>query len=480
MFHSLIPPSSLWLDFYALTMAQALFNDKRHDAHSVFHLYVRDIPFKGGYMITAGQEIIWDWLDQYQEHMQRDIVFLRAKNIFTDDFLKMVETTPLKVSIQSFLEGDIAFANEPILKVSGPLWQCLWLEGALLNSINSQTLFATLAARICQATRGGKVYDFGLRRAQSLGALEVARASYIGGIEATSNVLSEQVLGIPSGGTFAHAFVMSYEDEQKAYEIFAQSFPHQTTFLIDTYHSIEGLKKAIEAAKLSGITPKAIRLDSGDLAYLSKQARKLLDQAGFLDTEIMGSNDLDEYLIESILTQGAPITLWGVGTHLATSKHQSALGAVYKLGHIEERNVIKLSEQEFKISLSGDIDILRVVRDQKYDGDVLIRAADKNSLFLDGALQKDINSHRYANPLLVKKFATGTHVVLPLKDIFIHGKRVMAPESLLAKRKRVQQALNSLNEESKRLQNPHKYVVGMDQALWQDTEDTKRKAAQNI
>ncbi len=274
----------------------------------------------------------------------------------------------LKIDIDAMPEGTVAFPHEPLLRVRGPIIECQILETALLNILNFQTLIATKASRVVHAAQGDQVLEFGLRRAQGIdGALAASRAAYIGGCHATSNVLAGKLFGIPVRGTHAHSWVMSFENELEAFAAYAQAMPNNCVFLVDTYDTLEGVRNAIRIGNVlrdSGHRMVGIRLDSGDLAQLSVDARKLLDEAGFTDASIVASNDLDEKLIESLKHQGAKISIWGVGTKLVTAYDQPALGGVYKLGAIQDSDgrwvpKIKLSEQLIKTSTPGILQVRR-------------------------------------------------------------------------------------------------------------------------
>lgn len=473
---------ALWADHYALTMAQALFTDGRHNQHAIFHAYIRQNPFRGGYLISAGQNIIFQWLRDHWRFDAADIALLRRKRItdpqsgmerpvFSDAFLEMLVQARLALDIDSMKEGEIAFPHEPIMRVSGPLWQCLMVEAAILNAINSQSLFATLAARLVEAA-GGTVIDFGLRRAQALAGLESTRGAWVGGIGGTSNMLAEKYYGIPAMGTFAHALVMAYEDELDAFRAYAGAMPGHCVFLVDTYDSEEGVRRAIRACKDTGARLKGIRLDSGDLTYLSRRARTLLDEAGWRDAVIVASNDLDEETITAVRLEGAKIDIWGVGTSLATSRAQPALGAVYKLGAVDGRPVIKLSEQPAKVTLPGKLDVVRYVlyRDGKkirYDGDTIVGGDASDFVGPDGRLVRAVRSIMKDDDSRVKIFAEGTHAYCPLQPVFRGGGMVSGLETIHQARARAAESLGLLHDTHRRLKNPHIYGVGLDDGLYQ-------------
>ena len=358
---------SLLTDLYQVTMSQGYFRAGMHERSAVFHLFFRREPFGGNYAIACGLEPALQWLSEFridskQTSYLASLTGNDGKPLFSADFLKMLESTPLSLSVDAIPEGNLVFAHEPILRVSGPLWQCQWVETALLNVINFQTLIATKAARVCAAAKGDAVLEFGLRRAQGVdGALAASRAAHVGGCAATSNVEAGLRYGIPVKGTHAHSWVMSFDSELASFEAYADAMPNNCVFLVDTYDTIQGVRNAIEVAKKlreRGSEMVGVRLDSGDLAKLSIEARKLLDEAGFERAAIVASNDLDELEIERLKQGGATIAVWGVGTNLVTAKDQPALGGVYKLAAIEDESgdwqpKVKLSEQEIKTSNPG-------------------------------------------------------------------------------------------------------------------------------
>ncbi|QDT13175.1 nicotinate phosphoribosyltransferase [Planctomycetes bacterium K23_9] len=358
---------SLLTDLYQLTMGYGYWQNGMHNRRSVFHLFFRQCPFGGQYAIAAGLQTAVEWLRSF-EVSQDDVEYLATlqgndgQSLFSSEFLATLQGLRLSVDIDAVPEGTVVFAHQPLIRVTGPLWQCQWIETALLNIVNFQTLIATKAARVCDAARGDSVLEFGLRRAQGIdGALSASRAAYIGGCVATSNVLAGKIFGIPVKGTHAHSWVMSFDGEIEAFDAYADAMPNNCVFLVDTYDTIEGVKSAIEIGKRlrnTGHEMVGVRLDSGDLAQLSIAARKLLDEAGFPDASIVASNDLDEYAIFKLKTNGAKIAVWGVGTNLVTARDQPALGGVYKLAAIadDEGNwqpKVKLSEQVIKTSTPG-------------------------------------------------------------------------------------------------------------------------------
>jgi nicotinate phosphoribosyltransferase len=512
--------SAAWRDRYAITMAQAFYTNGKHDLPVTFHAYIRNTPFKGGYLVTGGQNIIREWLGKHWKFDDRDLDIMRAATVpdmktgapvrlFTDDFIEMCRGAKMELTIDAMPEGELAFPDEPIYRVHGPLWQCLLVEAAILNTMNSQSLFATLASRLVDVAEGAPILEFGLRRAQCIGGLEASRGAFLGGVAATSNDLANKYYDIPAAGTFAHALVMTYEDELTAFKEYIGAMPHNGIFLVDTYDTLEGVKKAVQACKDNGFILKGIRLDSGDLTYLSKEARKILDDAGFTKAVIAASNDLDEETIAAIKREGGKVDVWGVGTNLVTAKAQPALGGVFKLGAVFKgdlsqaeieatrqlvkqgqqphtdpdfvRNVIKLSEQAEKTTIPGELDLLRYVtyangKPVRFNGDTIIsnltrdpvKVGVNSSLAHPDVLAHDIVSVRKNDETLRKVFRANAHVYRPLVRMFDQGAAVGAEETVHDGRARAQSSLALLDSAHRRLKNPHLYVVGLEEGLYQE------------
>lgn len=369
--------SLLLTDLYQLTMAYGYWKLGLHEREAVFHIVFRKHPFSGNYAVACGLATVIDFLKNW--HFEADdIIYLRQLRqsngdpLFSDEFLDYLKTVQFSCDVDAMLEGTVVFANEPLLRIKGPLLQGQLLESILLNIINFQTLIATKASRVYQVAKGDQVIEFGMRRAQgSDGALSASRAAYIGGCDSTSNVLAGKVYDIPVRGTHAHSWVTVFPDEMAAFEAYAKVMPHNCVLLVDTYNTIQGVKNAIEVGKhlrTKGSDLEGIRLDSGDIASLSIKARKLLDDAGFTNTKIIASNNLDEYVIASMKNQGAAVSIWGVGTHLVTAYDQPALDGVYKLSALRDEQrtwqyKLKLSEQAIKISNPGIYQIRRFSKD---------------------------------------------------------------------------------------------------------------------
>lgn len=378
-------PSALHTDLYQLTMAYGYWKQGLTNHQAAFHLFYRKAPFGGSYAIVAGLQQAIEWLKAFR-FKQEDLDYLsglRGNNgeaLFEEAYLRFLGGMKFDCHIHAMPEGTIAFPNEPIIRVTGPLIQAQLIETALLNIVNFQTLIATKASRIVRAAEGDPVLEFGLRRAQGVdGALSASRASYIGGCVGTSNVLAGQQFGIPTKGTHAHSWVMAFDSEMEAFEAYATAMPNNCIFLVDTYDSIAGVHKAIRIGKSleqSGHQMVGIRLDSGELDQLSIKARELLDRAGFEKAAIVASNDLDEYTIQDLKAKGAKINTWGIGTKLVTSYDQPALGGVYKLAAIKSpdktwQNKIKLSDDLIKVSIPGIQQVRRYYQHGKMIGDIL-------------------------------------------------------------------------------------------------------------
>lgn len=344
---TLEPFSALHTDLYQLTMAQGYWKLGMHQKEAVFELFFRHPPFSGGYAVASGLQSVIEWLLHYH-FTEEDITYLsnvktsEGFKLFEPEFLQALLSLQLTIDLDAVVEGTIVFAREPLIRVTGQLWQCQLMETLLLNLINFPTLIATKASRVCKAAGNDAVIDFGLRRAQGPdGGLTASRAAFVGGATATSNVLAGMQFGIPVVGTHAHSWIMAFESELESFEAYASVMPQNSILLVDTYESIEGVKNAIKVGlnlKKQGHRLLGIRLDSGDLAALSIKARKMLDEAGFQDAKIVGSSDLDEYAITNLKKAGAKISLWGVGTRMVTGYDQPALGGVYKLMAIKDKN----------------------------------------------------------------------------------------------------------------------------------------------
>jgi nicotinate phosphoribosyltransferase len=464
---------ALLTDLYQLSMAYGYWKAGYADREAVFHLTFRKPPFRGGYAIAGGLGPAIDWLRALR-FAPDDLAYLATipdrtgAPLFPSDFLDYLAKFEFRCTVDAIPEGSVVFAHEPLVRVIGPILQAQLIETALLTIINFQTLVATKASRVVAAARGAPVLELGLRRAQGLdGGLAASRAAYLGGVAATSNVLAGKRFGIPVRGTHAHSWVMFHGDELAAFRAFADAMPGNCTLLVDTYDTLAGVRHAIEVGhelRARGGALAAIRVDSGDLAHLSIEARALLDAAGLHDVRIIASNDLDEHLMHSLHDQGARIDSWGVGTQLVTAFDQPALGGVYKLGAVRDapggpwRHVIKLSEQPIKISNPGVLAVRRLRRGSELVGDVIYdREAGCSGAVL----------HPLENP------AEAPHA--PVHDRFDdllvtyldRGQLARAPDDLASARARAASELASLSARTKRFHNPQPYPVGLDRSLFE-------------
>jgi nicotinate phosphoribosyltransferase len=473
-----LPPSipkqslSLLTDFYQLTMCFGYWKKNLHQDEAVFHLFFRRTPFRGGFTVAAGLESVINYLENFRFEAE-DLDYLATlrgpdeENYFEQGFLDYLSQLKFTGEIDAVPEGTVVFPYEPLLRIQAPLIQCQLLESPLLNLINFPTLIATKAARICLAAQGEKVLEFGLRRAQGIdGALTASRSAYIGGCHSTSNVLAGKLFNIPVGGTHSHSWVMVFDDELEAFQAYAEVLPNNCIFLVDTYDTIAGVKKAIEVGKWlkqQGKIFLGIRLDSGDLAELSIKSRHLLDQAGFQEAVIVASNELDETLISELKRQGAQINVWGVGTNLITAKDQPALDGVYKLSAIRKpgqawKYKLKLSEQMVKVSNPGILQVKRFSFESENIADVIynIKTDLKNDCVLVDPL--DPTKER-----VLKEGVQGRDLLQP---IFRAGACIYALPTLDKIRSFVQQELKGFSVGVKRFLNPHLYIVGMEKSLY--------------
>lgn len=466
-----MPATALLTDLYQLTMAYGYWKTGREALESVFHLSFRKHPFRGGFTVAAGLADAIDYL-RHLRFTPEDLAYLATltgqddRPLFEPDFLDHLGQLRFACDVAAVPEGTVVFPHEPLLRIRGPILQAQICETALLNLLNFQTLIATKAARVCLAARGEPVLEFGLRRAQGVdGAVTASRAAYIGGCAATSNVLAGRLYGIPVKGTHAHSWVMSFDTELDAFEAYAEALPNNCVFLVDTYDTLNGVRAAIQvgqALRSRGQRMAGIRLDSGDLAWLSVEARRLLDDAGFADAAIVASNDLDEHLIDSLKHQGARISVWGVGTKLVTAYDQPALGGVYKLSAIRRPDgtwepKVKLSEQAVKVSTPGQLQVRRFQGEEGFLADGIYD--------LERGAPPDFTLVDPLDPTRRKVFAAGASFEDLLVPIFERGELVYEPPALADIRARAQRQLTRCHEGLKRLVNPHQYPVGLELGL---------------
>ncbi len=469
---------TLLTDLYELTMMQGYFKTQENDT-VVFDVFFRANPNNGGYSIMAGLEQVIQYIKNLN-FTYEDVDYLRGLGIFSEDFLQYLSGFHFSGSIYAIPEGTVIFPKEPLLKVVAPIMEAQLVETAILNIINHQSLIATKASRVVYAAQGDGIMEFGLRRAQGPDAgLYGARAAIIGGCVGTSNVLAGQMFDVPVMGTHAHSWIMSFKDEYTAFKEYAALYPNACTLLVDTYDTLKsGVPNAIrvfQEMRDAGIQPKSygIRLDSGDLAYLSKKARKMLDDAGFTDAVIAASNDLDELLIHDLKIQGAAITSWGVGTNLITSKDCPSFGGVYKLAAIKNSDgefvpKIKISENTEKITNPGNKTIFRV-----YDKETGKMRADL-ICFADETFDESEDLLLFDPNATWKKtrLEGGSYYMREiLKPVFINGECIYHSPSVKEIAAYCKQEKATLWDETMRLFNPHKVYVDLSQKLY----DTKAK-----
>ncbi|WP_413363831.1 nicotinate phosphoribosyltransferase [Lysinibacillus sp. 3P01SB] len=459
---------TLHTDLYQINMAESYWADGIHNRKAVFELYFRKLPFGNGYAIFAGLERMLDYLRNFR-FTESDLAYLREELGYKEDFLAYLKDVRFTGSMYSMAEGELVFANEPIVRIEAPLVEAQLVETALLNIVNFQTLIATKASRIKQVLKDEVAMEFGTRRAQEMdAALWGARAAVIGGFESTSNVRAGKMFGIPVSGTHAHALVQAYKSDYEAFHSYAKRH-HDCVFLVDTYNTLKsGVPTAIQVAKELGdkINFIGIRLDSGDIAFLSKEARKMLDEAGFPNAKIIVSNDLDEYTILNLKAQGARVDMWGIGTKLITAYDQPALGAVYKMVAIENENgvmedTIKISANAEKVTTPGLKRVYRIINktNGKSEGDY-IAMADENPQE-EEHLKMFHPVHTFVSKFVTNFEAKNLHIEA-IKD----GEIVYENPSLLEMRQYAFENLELLWDEYKRAMNPEEYPVDLSQKCW--------------
>ena len=469
----------LLTDLYQLTMAQGYWECGKADTQACFHMFFRDYPFNGGYAVACGMAQLADLVDGFT-FSEDDLEYLASipapggGMLFKPEFIDYLRDFKLSVDIEAVAEGEIVFPYEPLVRVTGPIMECQLLETALLNCVNFETLIATKAARVCMAAEA-PVAEFGLRRAQgAAGGVWASRAAVVVGCASTSNVLAGKLFDLPVSGTHAHSWVMSFPDELSAFRAYAKAFPTNCVLLVDTYDVAQGIKNAITVGlemRERGEKLTGIRIDSGDLSWLAKMARTMLDEAGLTDCGIVLSNDLDEYTIRSIRDEGAQVMSWGVGTKLATAYDQPSLGGVYKLSATRENGEsawidhVKISESSAKLTTPGVLNVRRyyfedgrIAGDMVFDTNAAVNEGEVIVDPMDGLRRKDLSGK------------TWRELLIPLARA---GKTVLSDEfrSAKAAQARTKQGLATLDESQKRTLNPHTYPVGLDKDLFDRRRD---------
>ena len=466
-------------DFYELTMGNGYFESGYKDRITYFDVFFRRVPDDGGFAIAAGLEQLIDYIENLH-FSPEDIAYLRGRNLFSEEFLSYLEDFHFTGDIYAMPEGTPVFPREPMVIVRAKAIEAQLIETFTLLTINHQSLIATKANRIARAARGRTVLEFGSRRAQGADAAIIgARAAYIGGVAGTACTISDQIYGVPAGGTMAHAWVQMFDSEYDAFKTYCQIYPHNTTLLVDTYNTLKsGVPNAIrafnEVLKPMGITKCGIRLDSGDMAYLTRKARKMLDEAGWTECQISVSNSLDEYLIQDMLLQGAQIDLFGVGERMITAKSEPVFGGVYKLAAVEDQqgNItpkIKISENVEKITIPHFKKVYRF-----YGNDTGKAIADYITVY-DEMLDDTKDLEIFDPSATWKKKTVYNFTARPLLvPVFLGGKRVYDSPSLPEIQAYCRQQVDTLWDEVKRFDNPHSYYVDLSDRLWNIQQDLLR------
>ncbi|MFZ2958706.1 MAG: nicotinate phosphoribosyltransferase [Candidatus Ozemobacteraceae bacterium] len=460
---------ALLSDLYQLTMMNGFLQSGIANREACFDLFFRRLPFDGGYAVAAGLEDILKYVESLR-FSSEDLAYLQSLKIFPELFLRRLAEFRFTGEIRALPEGTLVFPFEPLLQVRGPLFETQYLETALLNTMNFQTLIATKAARIWESSGRASVVEFGLRRAHGPdGGLSATRAAFIGGCEGTSNLLAGKKLGIPVSGTMAHSWIMAFPDEISAFRAYANVYPEKSILLVDTFDTLrEGIPHAItigKEMKERGLSLKGIRLDSGDLAYLSMEARNMLNESGLPEVKIVASNDLDEWIVEALRHQGSRIDIWGVGTKLVTGAPDSALGGVYKLVALadesgEMRPRIKISQNVEKTTNPGEKSLYRIF--------------DKEGQMIADVMALSHEPPPSGGPIVIhhsqveykfSKIDTIPRIEALLEPVFSHGKRLAPPVSLIDTQARTKSQLDALHPSHRRLTNPHTFRVGLTKAL---------------
>lgn len=462
-----IDKPALFTDYYELTMARGYFHAGTSEVNASFDYFFRENPFGGGYVLFCGLNDLLKTLEGYR--FDRDGLDYLKKEGFDPEFLAYVENFRFRGTLYAAREGEVVFPGEPVVRVDGTLLECQLIETLLLNILNFQSLIATKASRLRQAAGERTLLDFGLRRSQGLGGIHATRAAQVGGLDGTSNVYSSWKYGIPAGGTMAHSWVQSFDDERTAFRTYAEHFPDDCILLVDTYDTLgSGLPNAITVAlelREKGHRMKGIRLDSGDLAYFAVQSRKMLDEAGLQEVQIAASNQLDEHVIAALMSQDAPIDIFGVGTRLVTGQDSPALDGVYKLNMAGGTPRMKFSENRAKATLPGQ---KRIWRHQSDEGMFLADA-----ILPDGETPGEsiVSLDESRQPVRLGKTEASPLLNLVMENGQINQELPGIPEAATTARER----LSKLGEEYKRLMNPKAYPVGMSESLMKRQDDMMKR-----
>jgi nicotinate phosphoribosyltransferase len=470
---------TLHTDLYQINMTETYWRDGIHNKRAIFELFFRKLPFGNGYAVFAGLEKVIQFIQEFR-FTDEDLQYLKEEG-YKDDFIAFLKDLRFTGTIRSMREGELVYGNEPIIRVDAPLGEAQLIETALLNIVNYQTLIATKASRIKQVVGDETAMEFGSRRAQEMdAAIWGTRATYLAGFDATSNVRAGKLFGIPVAGTHAHSMVQAYKDEYTAFHKYASTHK-ECVFLVDTYDTLRlGVPNAIKVAKELGdkINFIGIRIDSGDLAYLSKEARRMLDEAGYKNAKIFASSDLDEYTIVNLKAQGAQIDSWGIGTKLITAYDQPALGAVYKIVAIESENgkmedTIKISSNPEKVTTPGLKKVYRIINNTNHhaEGDYI---AMEDEQLPEKRLRMFHPTHTYINKVVTNFSARELH-----ENIFVNGELVYKMPSIEESREYLKKNLAFLWEEYKRILNPAEYPVDLSKKCWdnklKNIEEVKEK-----
>ena len=470
---------TMLVDFYELTMGNGYFNKGLENKIAYFDMFFRRVPDGGGYCIMSGVEQLIEYLSNLK-FSENDINYLRQKNMFSEDFLEYLKNFEFSCDVWAVPEGNPVFPNEPLVTVRGPVIQAQFIETMILLTINHQTLIATKANRICRAANGRPVMEFGSRRAQGYdGAIYGARAAIIGGCSSTACTISDQMFNIPAVGTMAHSWVQLFDTEYEAFKTWTEIYPDNCVLLIDTYNVIKsGIPNAIkvfdEILKPMGKRPSGVRIDSGDITYLTKRCRKILDEAGYPDCKIVISNSLDEYIIRDVLEQGATVDSFGVGERLITAKSEPVFGGVYKLSAVEDNgNIIpkiKISENDEKITNPGFKKVVRI-----FDKDSHMAIADLLTLHDEEIDESQVLELFDPVHTWKKKKITNYYTKDLLVPIFEKGQKVYESPTVLEIKEFARKESEKLWPEVLRFENPHTYYVDLSDKLWSLKQDLLHK-----